>query len=313
MTDDAKQAAWRRFCEQLEALGVDPYSPDVPEDDPRHEQVQAILAEYEAATTVKPALPPDWEGHQPTEDVSTLPGLANWLGFQWSLIKGWELAGDKAKPGALRDAAKAIRNAFRVLVWLGVNDRPERPLPPDTLEEAKRQIDQLQRWVREKHNSGWKPTPQPAQPQAAPKVAKTGQKRSEVVPDDVADLRIEAFLKEHPKATAKQVAKAVGIAQGRVPKMASWRAEMGRRKAAKQPAKAKQRPLTKKMLAAAEAGDDPAQIAEAREAAWQRVIEEADEERRAELHALSREQRDMLIDAALEHFADRLAEEGDCS
>lgn len=46
MTDDAKQAAWRRFCEQLEALGVNPHSPEVPEDDPRHEQVQAIVAEY---------------------------------------------------------------------------------------------------------------------------------------------------------------------------------------------------------------------------------------------------------------------------
>jgi len=28
MSDDAKQVAWRRYCDQLEALGVDPLTPN---------------------------------------------------------------------------------------------------------------------------------------------------------------------------------------------------------------------------------------------------------------------------------------------
>ena len=83
--------------------------------------------------------------------------LAEWLAFQWRLVKGWELAGDKAKPSTLKDASRAIRNAFRVLDWLGVDDRPERPLPADDLEAVKKQMDDLERWLRRKHKSGWTP------------------------------------------------------------------------------------------------------------------------------------------------------------
>ena len=157
MTDDAKQTAWDRFCTECDKLGIDPFSPDVPEDHPGLEQYKIIKAEYDDATTIKQALPPDWEGHPPVDDVDALEGLASWLGFQWNLVKGGELAGDSAKAGTIRDAVKAIRNAFRVLAWLGVDDKPNRPLPPSSLDECKQQIDHLQRWVLEKHKSGWKP------------------------------------------------------------------------------------------------------------------------------------------------------------
>lgn len=167
MPDDANHAAWRDYCQKLDALGVDPYAPDLPADDPRHEQVTAIVSEYKAATTHKLALPPKWEGHEPIQPVDSLPALAEWLSFQWRLVKGWELAGDKGKSSALRDAARAIRNAFRVLDWLGVDDRPERPLPADNLDTAKKQIDGLEKWIRDKHKSGWT-APAKKKPKATP-------------------------------------------------------------------------------------------------------------------------------------------------
>ena len=96
MTLDIRKKAWGDYCRKLEALGVDPYDPDLPADDSRREQVEAIVAEYEAATTDKMTLPPNWEGQPPIQPVDSLPALVDWLASQWRLVRGWELAGDKA-------------------------------------------------------------------------------------------------------------------------------------------------------------------------------------------------------------------------
>jgi hypothetical protein len=60
-------------------------------------------------------------------------------------------------------------------------------------------------------------------------------------------------------------------------------------------------------------GDDPAAVAMARDAAWQRIIENATVEKKAELFAMTKEQQNNLIDLALEHYSDRLANGEDCS
>ena len=83
------QTAWRRFCEQQEALGVDPYLPKVPEDDPRYQQVQAILGEYEAAVSEAPALSPDWERTSTDRRCLVTARAGELPAFQWNLIKGW--------------------------------------------------------------------------------------------------------------------------------------------------------------------------------------------------------------------------------
>jgi hypothetical protein len=57
--------------------------------------------------------------------------------------------------------------------------------------------------------------------------------------------------------------------------------------------------------------DDVDARIDAEEATWRRIIEEADEQKRAELHALNADQRRRLIEAAREHFADRLTDESD--
>lgn len=312
MTDDAKQSAWREYCRKLEAIGVDPYAPEVPNDDPRHEHVVAIIAEYEGSTSHKLALPPNWEGHEPIQPVDSLTGLAEWLAFQWSMVKGWELAGDKAKPMAMEDASRAVRNAFRVLEWLGVDDRPERPIPADKLETAKTQIDDLERWIRNKHRTGWQASPRPivAAP-AKPSAAKS--KRSDAIPDDEANILIRRFLEQNPNATSRDVAKGVGIALGRIPEMPAWRAEVGRRKAAKPAPKKSAIPLTRKMTESIKRGDDPAEVAMLREQVWNKIISAADGKRSEleKLHAMTTAEKDRLIDAGLEHFSDHLEEEDD--
>ncbi|QJW92559.1 hypothetical protein [Frigoriglobus tundricola] len=307
MTDDAKQAAWREYCRQLEAIGVDPYAPDLPADDPRHAQMFAIVTEYEAATTHKLALPPNWEGHDPIQPVDSLPNVAEWLAFQWRLVKGWELAGDKAKPSALEDAARTIRNAFRVLDWLGVDTRPERPRPTTDLEAAKKQIDALEQWVREKHKSGWEPTPNKADPAPAP-TTKKHPKRDEVPDDYEANIRIKKYLDIHPKATIRDVAEEVGLSIGKIAQLDAWRRVMAERKAAKPAPNRSERPLTDKMLAATGKEDDPSEKVIEDEAIFRWLLEKAQPKERAELHMKTPSERATLIDMVREQYQEERAE-----
>jgi hypothetical protein len=310
MTDDAKQEAWRGYCRKLEALSVDPYAPDLPADDPRHDEVAAIISEYKAATSPKLALPPNWEGHEPIQPVDTLLALAEWLAFQWRLVKGWELAGDKARPSALKDASRALRNAFRVLDWLGVEGRPERPLPTDNLEAAKKQLDDLERWIRDKHKSGWQPTPKMAKPAPAP-TAKKHPKRGEIPDDYEANIRIKKYLESHPKATIRDVAAEVGLSTGKVAQLDAWKRAMAERKAAKPRPKKAERPLTDKMLAAKGQNDDPAAKVMQDEAIWQWLLETAKPKEKAELHMKNAEERATLIELVREQYQKDHADPGD--
>ena len=115
------------------------------------------------------------------------------------------------------------------------------------------------------------------------------------IPRAEADVLVRDYLKKHPDATAKKTAEAVGIAQGRLPGLASWRELMKKRKYEKhtQTPKGKPaRPLTDKMLAAIEKGDTPDAIAEAKEAkeiAWHAILDAATPEQRRQLHAMPEE------------------------
>jgi len=92
---DAKQTAWREFCRKLEAIGVDPYAPYIPANDPRHEQVVAIVAEYQAATTHNLAFPLTWEeqegrGHplfvESKRPWQAPPSCGQRLHAQWEML-----------------------------------------------------------------------------------------------------------------------------------------------------------------------------------------------------------------------------------
>ena len=298
MTDDAQQAAWERYCKALEALGVDPYQPNLPPDDPHHEEVKLIVAEYRGIKPVK--VPNGWEGTRPAS-LASLGDVLAWLKDEWNIVCAIE-KGDEAKDAKAR-ASRATRNAFRVLDWWDVPGRPSRPLPPATLADAKRQLTDLIDQIEKKHASGWKPSPEKAKP------TKPSKGKAEVIPDDEADARAKQYLKKHPTAKTRELAKGIGIALGRVSKLPAWRAELGRRKAKKPPSSKHTIPLTKQMLASIPHEEDPAKIAMIREATWQRLVDEAkSEDDRAKLFTLDSTERGKLIDLALEQYRDKLTD-----
>lgn len=146
MTDDAKQTAWRQFCEQLEALGVNPHSPEVLEDDPRHEQVQAIVAEYRGIPLPLFPLPESWEGTQPLFIITSLDDVARWLRDEWGNVTATRMGSDDGSYQAKYRANQTLRNAHRILDDLGIEDRPERQPPAESLEECEQEY---------LHDRGW--------------------------------------------------------------------------------------------------------------------------------------------------------------
>src|SRR5262249_9136019 len=136
MTDN-KQQAWRQRCSQLEALGLDPYNPQVPTDEERCLQFQAILKEYEVAIGKVILVPLGWEGNPPLQAITNLADLAAWLNDQWTSTRATEMGGETYKAVAQEQADRALRNGYRVLAWLGMDERPERPFPAESLVVAK--------------------------------------------------------------------------------------------------------------------------------------------------------------------------------
>jgi hypothetical protein len=314
MTDNAKQKAWQRRCSQLEALGLDPYAPQVPTDDSRHPQVEAILTEYKVAIGEVVPVPPGWEGHRPLRPFHGLADLAAWLNEQRGMVGFTEMGGEAYKANALEEAARAVRNGFRVLTWLGVDEPPERPFPVETLAAAKQQLDDLERWVRQKVKDGWT-SPKPSQPEEASPTTTVKRRKRDELPDDYeANILINRHLTQHPRAAIRDVAQAVGLSIGKVQQTNAWRHEMSRRNAAKPPPKVKERPLTKKMQASIpdrkvdNIEDIDARI-DRRDALWRQTIEEASPGERGRLNAMTRDEREALIDTKEQQDADCLEQE----
>jgi hypothetical protein len=187
------------------------------------------------------------------------------------------------------------------------------PIPAETLDAAKLQLDALERWVRQKVKEGWTP-PKPSEPQEAKIVnATTGDRRKRAgFPDQYeVNLLVHKYLSQNPGVGVRKVAEAVGFSIGTVQKTEAWRLTMGRRKAAKKPAKKDPMPLTVDMLACIGKEDDMDDVdarIDAEERVWRRLLEEADEQRRAELHSMNAQQKRQIIEAASKHHADRLTE-----
>lgn len=288
MTDDAKQAAWRRFCEQLEALGVDPYSPEVPEDDPRHGQVQAIIAEYRGIPQPLFPLPESWEGSPPLFTITSLDDVARWLRDEWSIVTATRLGSEDGVFQAKKRAAQAIRNTHRILDALKIEDRPERQPPTESLEECEEQVQRLEQWFREKHASGWKPTKAVV---ASPRPNRN--KRSEIPDDDEINLLIKRALKANPKASIRVVAKEVGVSTGKISGMEAWQEEMAKRATDKAFSMKPERQLTDEMLAVVGTDDSPVSQAAENEAVWNWLLRTTkDKGKREEYQRLMRLDRD---------------------
>jgi hypothetical protein len=316
MTDESKKEAWLRRCSQLETLGVDVYAPQVPTGDSRHPQVQAILAEYKVAIGEIVPVPPGWEGHPPLGAIKTLADLAAWLNDQWNSTRATEMGGEKYKADALEQADRAVRNGFRLLEWLGVDERPVRPLPAEALAAAKQQLDDLERWVRQKVKDGWTPRQADHLQGEVVSLTKTGQRRmrAEFPDENEVNLHVHKYLSQNPRAGIRAVVESVGFSVGTVQKTEAWKLEMKRREAAKKPPKKDHRPLTPEMLACIGKEDNMDEVdarIDAEDAALRRILEEADEQQRAEFHSMDPQQKRRLIEKAKEDYAARMTDNRD--
>jgi hypothetical protein len=126
------------------------------------------------------------------------------------------------------------------------------------------------------------------------------------IPDPEAESLVEMFLKKKPGATAREVADGVGIALGRVPEMRAWRRVLAQRKAAKQVKPKKARQLSKRMEHTIGKEADPAKRIELEEAIWQRLLEEADEEGRANLHEMTKAAKAEMIQLKMGELEEEL-------
>jgi hypothetical protein len=136
--------------------------------------------------------------------------------------------------------------------------------------------------------------------------------RRQPVSNEEANIRARGILRKNPNATARMVAGGAGIALGRVPKLPAWQArpdKEGRQNG--QGARLKKHRLTDKMLARMGVTDDPVARLEAEEAAgidsdeatWRYLLENATQEERSRLNALTHEERRGLIAVTREQIA----------
>src|SRR5690606_35846024 len=137
--------------------------------------------------------------------------VAQWLRDEWNSVTAIRLGSEDGFYPAKYRANQTIRNAHRILDDLGIDDRPERQPPAESLEECEQQFRQLEQWFREKHASGWKPK-QAATLAASPRA--TAKKRSEIPDDDELNLLIKRHLKQNPRASIREVSDAIGISIG---------------------------------------------------------------------------------------------------
>jgi hypothetical protein len=187
-----------------------------------------------------------------------------------------------------------------VLAWLGMDERPERPFPAESLHVAKHQLDALERWVRQKVKEDWTP-PKTSEPEEA-KVsnAKSGRrcKRADFPDQYEVNLLVHKYLSQNPQARIRQVVESLGFSVGTVQKTEAWRLKQKRRRAEKPP-QIKERQLTPKMqasIANEDNIDDVDERIDRREATWRWIIEEATPTERARLNAMPNNDKEALID-----------------
>ena len=259
-------------------------------------------------------MPPGWEGHPPRHPIITLADLHDWLQDEWDSTLATEMGGAAYWGDALDQAARAIRNCFRVLAWLGVEDRPERPLPAETLAGAKQHLDGLECWVRQKVKDGWAP-PRPSATEAnvvSPTTPRKRRKGSEFPDDDEINILIIRYLRQHPGAPISDIVEAINISQGKVDSMDAWKRETARRKAAKPLPKIKERQLTKEMLAAIGQKVDPAiEKVMKDDAIWQWMMKKAKPNEKADLHMKTAQERESLVELVREQYDEEHVEPDD--
>lgn len=154
-----------KYSHDIAALGLDPAHPVVSEDDPRFEQVAAIL-ELFGGSPPAPPLPAGWQGRCPLGYEPTLGWLTDWLENEQR-----KLTGDQVFCGSrnvsLLHLNTVIANTFRALADFGVEDLPKHPLKATTIPQAADQIASLHAFVRRRIRAEAEATAVPAVPAAS--------------------------------------------------------------------------------------------------------------------------------------------------
>lgn len=300
MTSQITHMKWRQYCGDLESLGVDPYSPNISDEDERYEQIQAIIAKYRGVSLPLFPIPECWEGSHPPLAMTSLEDVSTWMHDEWSIIIATEMGSDDGVFHAQQRALKTVRNAHRILDVLGIKDRPLRQPPAESLAESKEQILHLAKWFSEKHKTGWKT------PEKDVAAKATDRKRRTTISTDEANFKASQIIKQNPDIKSRDLAKQIGIAHGRVSKLDSWKHLMAERKAKRMPGKKWERQLTDEMLACKGKNNDPTEKVILDEAVWEYILKNATEVERKEHLMKSREDKDLLIETTLSQFNDEL-------
>lgn len=231
--------------------------------------------------------PPWWEGHWPQAGLNDLAGLGEWVEGRLNELIFWTQSSmEELREIGLLLGLQALRNAERFLGRTGDGNHPRHGPLVDAL-EVERALEDLLRFLRGSD-------------------AATPKKQHAIAADEANELA-RKYLADHPDASARQVAEAVGIALGRISRLPAWRAVYGRRQAQKPvPKKKADRELTPKMLESIGRKDDGPGRVDAEDAVWQKLLEKASPDERARLHAKSKDERRRLIQLAASQYADEL-------
>jgi hypothetical protein len=237
-------------------------------------------------------------------ELPTLEDILDRVGAAFGYIQALENPTASEIKEALAVAGMAVQFVERVYEHMNWMEGP--PLPkPTNFGVAKKVLESLLADARAKRALRWSALGDADQSETAQNniIAEAKQKActpKTTIHDDEANVLVRKFLEKNPSATAREVAKGVGIALGRIPEMPAWRAEHGKRKASRKPRPKRIRSLTKKMLNAIGKEDDSATKLEAEDIAWQELLEKAKPQERANLHAMNKVEKARLIQTYLE-------------
>ncbi len=272
-----------------------------------------------------PEPPPGWEGSY-YEAVETVQDFVRWIDQELlipALVEPWRGSG-----------GRLVRNAFRLVDQLGLTDMPLEPLGPLSPTDELAMVRNLRRLCLARLG----PASAPAGPDggAAAGAGRAGQPgevtREAVVAQFLAgrpgasldeavsatglgpgqvrrtgawkeheEAQLARYLGANPTAGAADAQRALGFSRPKVVGMRAWAEHQARRQAARPPRRPRERPLTEAALACRPdaSSADPADGAGGRDQVFRAIVEVADADTRARLHALPAARHGELVEHVL--------------
>jgi hypothetical protein len=146
----------------------------------------------------------------------------------------------------------------------------------------------------------------PSQVASIPSRPDPSRAKRRAIPRDEANIAVRQYSRENPTASAREMSRMIGIAQGTLPKLSAWIAHVVRKRksAAMRQSNTKTKRLTRWMLASIGREYDLDQGIEVEEAAWQYVLDNAKPAERTVLHRKKPEEKAQLIQQVIDSHAE---------